>query len=65
MTEEQTRALVEDLQGRLRHAQQQEEQMHEAIKLVRDLCEHDYCEIGHDHNYVMYECSICGNRIKV
>ncbi len=65
MTDEQIQALIDELQGRLKQAQLQEQQMHEALTLVRDLCDHDYKEIGHDHNYVYYKCSICGKNIKV
>jgi hypothetical protein len=65
LTIEQTRELVSSIKNRIEKARKDEEQMIASLKIVQNLCDHDYKEVGHDHNYVYYKCSICGNNIRV
>jgi hypothetical protein len=61
---EQITAIVSTLEKRIKEARRQEAQMLATLKVIQDLCDHDYVEEGHDHNYVYYRCSICGKRIR-
>jgi len=64
-TPEQIKSITATVRQKHEEAQRTATEMRAALELVQRLCEHEYVEQGHDHNYVYYKCNYCGKTKQV
>jgi predicted negative regulator of RcsB-dependent stress response len=54
-----SRTQVEALNRRISQLKVELETANNALKLLQDLCEHDWKSAGHDSHYDYKKCTIC------